>query len=87
MPALQVPGSICEGTEVVKYLITAKSSKTGTILESKLGEVEETQHGWVATMESLGRSEYRDDPEMAVASLCFSHGYDEVRLEPIVSMQ
>ncbi len=69
----------------MKYLVTAKSSKTGNILESELSEVEETQHGWVATMDSLGRSKYRDDPEMAVASLCFSHGFDEVRLEPIDS--
>ena len=69
----------------MKYLVTAKSSKTGKILESELGEVEETTHGWVATLQSLGRSNYRDDPQLAVASLCFAHGYDEVRLEPIES--
>lgn len=69
----------------MKYLVTAKSSKTGKLLESALGEVEETKHGWVATMQSLGCSNYRDDPQMAVASLCFAHGYDEVRLEPIES--
>jgi hypothetical protein len=69
----------------MKYLVTARSSKTGRLLESELGEVEETKDGWIATMRSLGRSNYRDDPQMAVASLCFAHGYDEVRLEPIES--
>lgn len=69
----------------MKYLVTARSSKTGNVLEDELGEALETGLGWVATMDALGRGKCRDDPEMAVATLCFAHGYDEVRLEPIDS--